>query len=153
MTEDLLKKACEAKSPEELLRIAHENGMTDFNEENAKAYFDMLNQHGEISEEELENAAGGCGGQGLSINCYCPFQWNGDVTFWTCSKCGKQLSKSSVIACCSNSVRFGNNEHAASIDCENCHWSSPGKYSFQYICHHHLKNGTEVKKSICAVIK
>ena len=62
MTEDLLKKACEAKSPAELLKIAHDNGMSEFNEENAKAYFDMLNQHGEISEEELENAAGGCGG-------------------------------------------------------------------------------------------
>ena len=61
MTEkEIYLKAKEAKSPAELLKIAHDNGMSEFNEENAKAYFDMLNQHGEISEEELENAAGGC---------------------------------------------------------------------------------------------
>ena len=151
MNRELLEKARSAKSADEIVSIAKEGGF-DIDAEKAAGLFSML-KSGEISEEELENAAGGCGGQGLSIHCYCPFQWNGDVTFWTCSKCGKQLSKSSVIACCSNSVRFGNNEHAASIDCENCHWSSPGQYSFQYICHHPLKNGTEVKKSICAVIK
>lgn len=60
MTEDLLKKACEAKSPEELLRIAHENGMTDFNEENARVYFDALTRHGELSDEEINAAGGGC---------------------------------------------------------------------------------------------
>ena len=61
MTEkELLLKAKEAKSPEELLNIARASGMTDFTEENAKAYFNVLNQHGELADEEIDAAGGGC---------------------------------------------------------------------------------------------
>ena len=60
MTEELLKKAFEAKSPEELLKLARENGVSEITEENAKAYFDAINQGGEVAEDELEGAVGGC---------------------------------------------------------------------------------------------
>lgn len=60
MSEELLKKAMAAKSPEELLQLAHENGMTDFTEENAKGYFEVMHKSGELADEELANAAGGC---------------------------------------------------------------------------------------------
>lgn len=59
MNQELLKKARAAKSPEELLKLAHENGREEFGEESAKAYFDVLQKTGEITEEELENASGG----------------------------------------------------------------------------------------------
>ena len=73
MNEELLAKAKAAGSPEELLKLAHENGMSYFTEENANAYFNVLHQSGEIADEELENAAGGCGG-GYSPSIYkqCP---------------------------------------------------------------------------------
>lgn len=65
--EEIMTKAKGAKSAEELLKIAHENGMEDFTEESAKAYFDLLNKSGEIADDELENASGGgCYGLGSS---------------------------------------------------------------------------------------
>lgn len=65
MNEEILKKVKEAKSPEELLNIARENGLGGFTEEKAKAYFDLMNQKtelksGELSDEELDVSAGGC---------------------------------------------------------------------------------------------
>ena len=60
MNEELLAKARAAKSPEELLQLVRENGMPEFSEENAKAYFETMHRSGELSDEELEQAAGGC---------------------------------------------------------------------------------------------
>ena len=59
LSNELLAKARAAKSPEELLALAKENdiGLT---EEEAKAYFDQLHpQVGELSDDELDNVAGG----------------------------------------------------------------------------------------------
>ena len=56
--EELLKKAKEAKSAEELLAIAKENGM-ELSEEEAAAYFAQLNKSGELSDDELDAVAGG----------------------------------------------------------------------------------------------
>ena len=72
MNRELLEKARGAKSADEIVSIAKEGGF-DIDAEKAAGFFSML-KSGEISEEELENAAGGCGGQSLSIHCYCPFQ-------------------------------------------------------------------------------
>ena len=58
--EELMAKARAAKSPEELLRLAHENGMPEFTEENAKVYFEALHHSGELSDEEMDVSAGGC---------------------------------------------------------------------------------------------
>ena len=82
--EELILKARGAKSPEELLRIAQESGMTGFTEENARTYFDVLSQTGEMSDEELNVSAGSCAyrahGQKMvsSIN---------SCSHWTCDKC------------------------------------------------------------------
>lgn len=58
--EEMILKAREAKSPDELLNMAHGAGMTDFTEENARVYFNALNQSGEMSDEEIDAAGGGC---------------------------------------------------------------------------------------------
>lgn len=60
---ELLEKAKQTKSAEELLVLAKENGL-GITEEEAKTYFAQLNPaSGELSDEELDNVAGGgCGG-------------------------------------------------------------------------------------------
>ena len=61
-TPELIEKAKSAKTPEELMALAKENGM-ELTEESAKAYFDRLHpQTGELSDSELDNVSGGCGG-------------------------------------------------------------------------------------------
>ena len=59
MNEEMIAKAKEAKSVEELIALANENGV-ELNEESAKAYFDRLHpKTGEVSDDELENVSGG----------------------------------------------------------------------------------------------
>lgn len=86
LNKELLEKAKEAKSAEELMSFAKENGM-ELTKEEAEAYFAQLNKSGELSDEELDNVAGG--------GCH-----NKDgrlvVTVWyncsdfTCKKCGRK---------------------------------------------------------------
>lgn len=58
-----IKKARQAKSAEELLALAGENGV-EMTAEEAAAYYAKLNPApGELADEELDNVAGGgCGG-------------------------------------------------------------------------------------------
>ena len=59
LNKELLAKAKEAKTPEELLTLAKENG-TELTAESARMYFDLLHpQTGELSDEELDNVSGG----------------------------------------------------------------------------------------------
>ena len=59
MNTELITKAKQAKSPEELMALAKENNM-ELTEESAKAYFHQLNpKTGELSDDELDNVAGG----------------------------------------------------------------------------------------------
>ena len=59
MNRDLIAKAKEAKTVGELMALAKENG-TELTEESAKAYFEQLHpKTGELSDEELDNVAGG----------------------------------------------------------------------------------------------
>ncbi len=60
MNKDLIIKAKQAKSPEEILALAKENGMK-LTEESAKAYFAKLHKNGEVSDDELDSVSGGCG--------------------------------------------------------------------------------------------
>ena len=57
-TPEQITKAKAAKSAEELLAIAKENGL-ELTEEEAKKYFEQLHKEGELSDEELDNVAGG----------------------------------------------------------------------------------------------
>ena len=59
MEKDLIFKAKGAKTPEELMAIAKEDG-TEMTEESAMAYFELLHPAtGELSDDELDNVAGG----------------------------------------------------------------------------------------------
>ena len=58
-TPELIEMAKSAKTPEELMALAKENGV-ELTEESAKAYFEQLNpKTGELADEELNNVAGG----------------------------------------------------------------------------------------------
>ncbi len=59
LTNELIEKAKSAKTPEELMAFAKENG-EELTEESAKAYFERLHpQTGEVNDDELDNVAGG----------------------------------------------------------------------------------------------
>ena len=62
LTKELVAKAKEAKTPEELMALAKEAGV-DMTEESAASFFEQLNSKtGELSDNELDNVSGGCGG-------------------------------------------------------------------------------------------
>ena len=57
-TPEQITKAKAAKSAEELIALAKENGM-ELSEEEAAKYFAKLNKDGELANEELDNVVGG----------------------------------------------------------------------------------------------
>lgn len=62
LTKELVAKAKEAKTPEELMALAKEAGI-ELTEESAALAFEQLNSKtGELSDSELDNVSGGCGG-------------------------------------------------------------------------------------------
>ncbi len=88
-TPELIEKAKHAKSAKEILALAKEHGI-EMSEGAAKAYFDQLNQSGEMSDEELENVSGGgCGGFKLCPVCENALEeYNGK---WRCRGCGREF--------------------------------------------------------------
>ena len=57
LTKEMIEKAKTAKTAEELLELAKAENIELTAEQAAKAFAE-LNRHGELSDEELENAAG-----------------------------------------------------------------------------------------------
>lgn len=58
MNSELIQKAKEAKSAEELMELAKENGR-EFTLEQAQEYYDRLHSDGELADDELDNVSGG----------------------------------------------------------------------------------------------
>ena len=56
-----MEKAKTAKTAEELLELAKAENI-ELTAEQAKEYFATIHASGELSDEELDNVAGGCGG-------------------------------------------------------------------------------------------
>ena len=94
-TPELIEKAKSAKTPEELLALAKENGI-EMTAESAKAYFEQLNpKTGELADEELDNVAGGCHNGGrlvVSVMHYCDE--------WRCKDDGSQCDIDGVLVNC-----------------------------------------------------
>ena len=62
LNKELVARAKEAKTSEELMALAKEAGI-DMTEESAALAFEQLNSKtGELSDSELDNVSGGCGG-------------------------------------------------------------------------------------------
>ena len=130
---DLITKAKEAKTPEELLALAKENG-TELTEAEAKAYFDRLHpQTGELSDDELDNVAGGgCGGDTYYEACmadgYC-------LTDYICDRCGSRgiIVRNGDLRC-SGCLASGPR-------CRNCMNSIGDKRSKVLTCRARLQSG------------
>ena len=58
ITEELITKAKEMKSTDELIAFAKENGK-EITKEQAEKIYEQLHQNGEIADDELDNVAGG----------------------------------------------------------------------------------------------
>ena len=95
MNEEMIAKAKEAKSVEELIALAKENGI-ELTEEDAKMYFEQLSaKKGELSDDELEDVAGGgCLGEEERYcpNCQTRLEMRGSChglyLFYQCNNCG-----------------------------------------------------------------
>ena len=95
MNQELVNKARKAESVEELLALAKENGI-ELTDEQAKEYFAQLNPtKGELSDDELEDVAGG--GCFPEEERYCPncqtrlelrASCHGLYSFYQCNNCG-----------------------------------------------------------------
>ena len=88
--QELSAKAKEAKTPEELLTLAKENGI-EMTEESAAAYFEIMHpKAGELADDELNNVSGGgCrksdGRLIVSAGYSCGY--------WECKRCGVRATR------------------------------------------------------------
>ncbi len=99
LNNELIAKAKEAKTPEELMAFAKENG-SEMTEESAKAYFDLIHpQSGEVADDELDNVSGGgCHvNDGREIVTVCH-----GCTAFICEKCGGEFFETVLGGVCKN---------------------------------------------------
>ena len=104
-TNEQLAKAKAAKSAEELLALAKENGI-EISEEEAAKYFAELNKEGELADDELGNVSGGCGDDN---NDYDGHNDPNIVSHMLCGYCGYRTDWS------------GKWESYETFDCPKCH--------------------------------
>ena len=90
---ELLLKAKQAKSAEELLTLAKENDI-ELTEESANAYFEQLRKVGELSDDELDNVAGG--GCHATDNRLIVTTHN-KCELWACKDCGGSHKDKSLL--------------------------------------------------------
>ena len=93
---ELFAKAKAAETPEALLTLAKENGMEMTAEEAQKIFAQLHSQSGELSDDELDNVAGGgCHNGGrlvVSAMHYCDE--------WRCKDDGSQWVIDGMLECC-----------------------------------------------------
>ncbi len=125
MTNELLQKAKECKSAEELLALAKENGI-EMTDEEAEKKFAQLNNEGELSDDELSGAAGGgCGGD-TTPDYTVPSYSVGDtvavrpinyVVHWSCQSCRSSIGR---IISISQTLSESECRHDYTLSCTSC---------------------------------
>ena len=124
-TPELIEKAKQANTPEELLSLAKENGI-ELSEDKAKEYFERLGKSGEMSDEELGSVAGG--------GCYYD---DGRLVVTACYKCRRFVCKN-----CGAGNTDGKNEHWCINDmltsdrCPGCKYKTAS--GLRMLCNHPL---------------
>ena len=124
MNEELLAKAKAAGSPEELIELAKANGK-EMTAEQAASIFNSLKGSGEISDDELEYAAGGCKSNKrrvVTLGYICPVNYGG----WKCKDC---LAPNNVCQCWLQPPDLSRKFHASIFawcadTCSTCAWCS-----------------------------
>ncbi len=88
--EEIFERAKAAANPEEIIEIAKENGRK-ISIQNAEEIFNSLHQTGELSDDEISNAAAGCNcgllPQVIHNDCLC-FSNSWFQSNWECRVCG-----------------------------------------------------------------
>lgn len=119
LNKELIAKAKEAKTPEELIALAKENG-GEMTEESAKAYFDLIHpQSGEVADDELANVSGGgChtddGREIVTVGHLC--------TGFICKKCGGSCVSTIVGGFCKDCGRAAYCDHCKYCTYEKGLW-------------------------------
>ena len=92
LTPELLEKAKLAKSAEELIALAKENGV-ELTAESANAYFAQLHKTGELPDDELDSVAGGekCGT--IYNNGRPVVTISNSCVYWRCENCHNAVLK------------------------------------------------------------
>jgi len=132
LTPEMIEKAKTAKSAEELLALAKDNGV-EMTEDEAKTYFAQLNpKSGELDDDDLDNVSGGScyAGDGRMIvtlgyvcpeitlprsrcpNCNTSFMIRDTLNCVDCSTCKRQLyCKDCIYLSYEGGMWFCNNEY------------------------------------------
>ena len=130
--EEMILKAKEAKSAEELLAIAKENGL-ELCLEDAEAYIKMNAEKGELSDNELDGVTGGAaytltGGYLIVTNFH-------ECDRWICDECGGTSFKWMTVNERTDWVhKCSGHPHGCGKGCATCHYM---EYRFPFqVCTH-----------------
>ena len=132
ISKELLEKAKAAKSAEELLEMAKAEHVELTEEEAAKA-FEELNKNGELSDEELDNVAGGCAG---------PYQ-SGDTPLFNSGDRVKYRKKIRYANC----GDFGFNEYEDRVDTIFDYCKEDGVFIYRMRCGDLIKEYDVIEKA------
>lgn len=92
LTPELIEKAKQAASTEELIAIAKEKGI-ELSQTDAERYFKCLNTQGELSDDELNDVSGGGCRKVPTGFCRCGgmivygYRWDIRKNVWFCNRC------------------------------------------------------------------
>ena len=132
ITKELLEKAKTAKTAEELLELAKAENINFTAEEAAKAFAE-LNKTGELSDEELDNVAGGCAG---------PYQ-SGDTPLFNSGDRVKYRKKIRYANC----GDFGFNEYENRVDTIFDYCKEDGVFIYRMRCGDLIKEYDVMEKA------
>ena len=131
-TDEMLEKAKTAKSAEELLAMAKAEKV-ELTEEEAVKAFAELNKTGELSDEELDNVAGGCAG---------PYQ-SGDTPLFNSGDRVKYRKKIRYANC----GNFGFNEYEERVDTIFDYCKEDGVFIYRMRCGDLIKEYDVMEKA------
>ena len=132
VSKELLEKAKTAKSAEELIEMAKEENIELTVEQAAKALAE-LNKSGELSDEELDNVAGGCAG---------PYQ-SGDTPLFNSGDRVKYRKKIRYANC----GDFGFNEYENRVDTIFDYCKEDGVFIYRMRCGDLIKEYDVMEKA------
>lgn len=99
MNEELLSKVLKAKNADEILSLAHENGM-ELSPSGAEEIFSRYHKNGELVDDELDQVSGGNGSCSTNGDKKSPKYSVGQTISWNWSvyHCDKDGSSSGTVA-------------------------------------------------------
>ena len=115
MNREIIEKAKNAKSAEEIAEIAKENG-TQISLKHAEMLFEALKKSGEYMKEYY----------GIHINCNKGVFFDKFETYWKCKICGASMIQNPLFGSV-NLCNHARDMFGLSVSCQNCGWFEGGK--------------------------